>query len=61
MRSVKSQNGDATQQRECRSGAGGNDSEEEDDGVGYELRVSVTDSRVAEKVWPAHPILPCTG
>lgn len=55
MRSKRSQNGDTTQQRLCRSGVGGNYSEEEDSRVGHKLRVSVAGSRVTEKVYPDDP------
>lgn len=62
IRSLKCQNGDATQQwRWCRTWAGGINSEEEVDGVGYKLRVSIAASRVAEKVVPDDQVFPDPG
>lgn len=58
--SVWSQDGDTTQQRQWQRGTGGN-SEEEVDGLGHKLRVSVAASRVAEKVRPVDPVLPGPG
>lgn len=54
-----SQDGGVTQQRLCRSWAGGDYPEEEGGWPGHKLRVSVAGSRRdAEKVRPGHSVLP---